>query len=148
MPPKKQSRFSSFGLNECAKRRISSAAGAFALMSFLLGAQPASAGFSISVQQVQPKVTVPAVGRPRLVLSKGMSLKVVVTSFALQYGWNVGWMAGDVFADEAESFSGMDHEEVLAAVLRRYKLIADRYPADKGYMIYSQASGEKERGSK
>lgn len=106
---------------------------------------PALAGFSISTVQVQPKTLVPAVGKPRLVLSKGMVLKAVVSSFVGQYGWSVGWTAGEVIVEEAESFSGMDHEEVLAAVLRRYGLVADRYEEDKGYMInrQSQPAGQK-----
>lgn len=130
-----------------AIRSVSTFVFAAMLVSFI-GVSPAFAGFSISVVPVSPKIAIPAVGKPRLVLSKGMSLKAVVSTFAGQYGWSVAWTAGDVYVDEAQSFSGLDHEQVLAAVLRRYKLTADRYPTDKGYMIYGTPDGEINKGAK
>lgn len=111
-------------------------------------AMPSHAGFSISVQTIKPLVSTPAVGKPRLVLSKGMSLKSVISSFVHQYGWSVGWTATDVIVDEAQVFSGVDHEEVLVAVLRRYSLVADRYPADKGYMIQSSSTNSNDGAPK
>ncbi len=131
-------------LSEFFARCLLPTAGVVLLVIGASAAQPAHAGFSITAKPMPAKVAVPAVGKPRLVLSRGMSLKAVITSFVAQYGWSVGWSAEDVFVEEAQSFSGMDHEEVLAAVLRKYQLVADRYPADKGYLINSQSpTGEK-----
>ena len=83
-----------------------------------------------------------------MVLSKGMSLKPVLTSFVNQYGWSLGWTIKEIFIEDAEVFTGADHEEVLAAALRRYGLIADRYPEDKGYMIiYNPTQQPAQKGA-
>lgn len=128
---------------------------------------PAFAGFTISVKPLpKPEIPVqkapvapveevktspvkPADVTPEKLpvvfqVGKGEVLRVAAKGFLSQFGWNVAWMAGDVIAGDQMTFSGKDHEEALAAFLRHYNLLGERFESEKGYVIRrSESTGAK-----
>lgn len=116
-------------------------------------AQPPAAAASAPVRAASAPAAVPTpmpapgaatisgtagTGKFRLVVERGASLESSARAYAAQFGWDVAWSAERIVAGDTMTFNGTDHEESLAAFLRHYKLAGDKYPNDKGYLIYRQ----------
>lgn len=69
---------------------------------------------------------------------KGADIKETVSLLIKEFGWQVEWSAPEQVIAETQKFSAKTGEGVLALVLRKLGLTADKYNEDKTYAITSK----------
>jgi hypothetical protein len=89
---------------------------------------------STTVAAAKPPA-LPTISETKLTLIKNADLKETITAFLQELSWGVEWNAPLLSVAETQKFVSKTEEGVLALILRKFGLAAEKYEEEKTYVI-------------